>query len=107
MSSIEGLTEQRKIKSVEITESLNRIQHRDKANIEDAIVTPMPLYRQILQLYAEELSIQDLIYYLSEGLSRNSISLENFLKQIRLLTRKQFMLRATMHKAREKAGLPL
>jgi ESCRT-I complex subunit TSG101 len=107
MSSIERLTEQLKIKSVEITESLNRIQHRDKANIEDAIVTPMPLYRQILQLYAEELSIQDLIYYLSEGLSRNSISLENFLKQIRLLTRKQFMLRATMQKAREKAGLPL
>jgi ESCRT-I complex subunit TSG101 len=106
-SSIESVTEQLKIKSSEMTENLNRIQHRDKANIEDAIVTPMPLYRQILQLYAEELSIQDLIYYLSEGLSRNSVSLENFLKQIRLLTRKQFMLRATMQRAREKAGLPL
>ena len=106
-TSIEDLTERLKIESNEMSENLNRIQHRDKANIEDAVVTTTPLYRQILQLYAEELAIQDLIYYLSEGLSHNSISLENFLKQIRFLTRKQFMLRATMQKAREKAVLPL
>ena len=106
-SAITNLTQQLRVKSIELTENLNRIQHRDKANIEDAIVTPMPLYRQILQLYAEELAIQDLIYYMGEGLTRKSVSLENFLKQVRLLTRRQFTLRATMQKAREKAALPL
>lgn len=105
--NLSELTAELKRKTNQLNESINRIQHRDKANIEDAIVTPAPLYRQLMQLYAEELAIQDLIYYLSEGLQRNTISLEVFLKQARFLSRRQFMLRATMQKAREKAALPL
>jgi ESCRT-I complex subunit TSG101 len=104
---IDELCQQLSLKSLQLSENLNRIQHRDKASIDDAIVTPTPLYRQILQLYSEELALQDLIYYLSEGLSRGSVSLDSFLKQVRLLTRKQFMLRATMQKARERAALSI
>lgn len=94
-------------KTIQLNESINRIQHRDKAQIEDAVVTPAPLYRQLMQLFAEELAIQDLVYYLSEGLQRKTIGLDIFLKQVRFLSRRQFMLRATMQKAREKAALPL
>lgn len=105
--NIKQLTDELKSRRVQLNEGINRMQHRDKANIEDAVVTPMPLYRQILQLFAEEMSIQDLVFYLSEGLTHKTISLENYLKQIRMLSRKQFYLRATMHKAREQAALPL
>jgi len=101
------LTADLKRKQAQLNESINRIQHRDQANIEDAVVNPAPLYRQLLQLYSEDLAIQDLIYYLSEGLQRKTISLDIFLKQVRFLSRRQFMLRATMLKAREKAALPL
>jgi ESCRT-I complex subunit TSG101 len=94
-------------KTSQLNESINQMQHRDSASIEDAVVTPAPLYRQLMQLFAEELAIQDLIYYLSEGLQNRTVNLPDFLKQVRFLSRKQFMLRATMQRAREKAALPL
>lgn len=105
--NISNLTIELKEKTAQITDKISQTQHRDSADIEDAVVTPAPLYRQLMQLYAEESSIQDYIYYLGEGLQSRSISLEVFLKQVRFLTRKQFMLRATMQKARERAALPL
>ena len=105
--NIKDLTRELKDKSSMVNKKINRIQLRDSANIEDAIITPTPLYRQLFNLYVEELAIQDLIYYLSEGLYHKTITLDNFLRQVRSLTRKQFLLRATMQKAREKAALPI
>jgi ESCRT-I complex subunit TSG101 len=106
-SSIRELTSELKRKSQIITENINRIKYRDKANIEDAVITTTPLYRQLLTLFAEDLTIQDLIFYLGEGLAHKTITLDSFLKQIRSLTRKQFIVRATIQKAREKASLPV
>jgi len=96
------------------------------------------LYKQILNLYAEENAIEDTIFYLGEALRRGVIELEVFLKvptsscmteitfthctvvlcgvclidsyspllqHVRLLSRKQFQLRALMQKARKTAGL--
>lgn len=94
-------------KRTNLKESINQMQHRDSADIEDAVVAPAPLYRQLMQLFAEELAIQDFIFYMSEGLQNRTVNLESFLKQTRFLSRKQFMLRATMQKAREKALLPI
>lgn len=105
--NINNLTIELKEKTAQITDKINQTQHRDTADIQDAVVTPAPLYRQLMQLYAEESSIQDYIYYLGEGLQSRCITLDVFLKQVRFLTRKQFMLRATMQKARERAALPL
>ena len=83
---------------------------------------------RILQLYAEENAIEDTIYYLGEALRKGVIEMEVFLKvrgcvhtcththahshththtqHIRELSRKQFMARATIMKARSAAGLP-
>lgn len=105
--NINSLTIELKDKTTHLNEAINQMQHRDNANIEDVVVTPAPLYRQLMQLFAEELAIQDLIFYLSEGLQNKTVTLDSFLKQVRSLTRKQFMLRATMQKARAKAALPL
>jgi ESCRT-I complex subunit TSG101 len=105
-SNIEELTNELRLKCSQLNEAINRQQLREKADIEDAVVTTTPLYRQLLQLFAEELAIQDYIFYLGEGLAHKTISLDNFLKQVRFLSRKQFFLRATMQLAREKAGLP-
>ena len=105
--NIRDLQSELKEKTSKLTNKLNRIEYRDKTNVEDAVVTTTPLYRQLLVLYAEELAIQDLIFYLGEGLNHQTITLDMFLKQIRSLSRKQFLLRATMQKAREKANLPV
>lgn len=60
---------------------------------------------RLINAYAEEAAIEDAIYYMGEALRSGVIDLEVFLKQVRQLARKQFMLRALMQKCRQKAGL--
>lgn len=84
-------------------------KHRDsdaEADIDEAFGPIEPLYKQLMNCFAEENAISDAIYYLSEGLQKGVLDLEAFLKHVRDLSRKQFMLRALMQKCREKAGLP-
>ncbi|KAI4902953.1 hypothetical protein NFI96_020602 [Prochilodus magdalenae] len=95
-----------KQKDDELTTALGKMENQSENNdIDDLIVPTAPLYRQILNLYAEENAIEDTIFYLGEALRRGVIDLDVFLKHVRLLSRKQFQLRALMQKARKTAGL--
>uniref|UniRef100_A0A8C7GCF1 Tumor susceptibility 101a n=1 Tax=Oncorhynchus kisutch TaxID=8019 RepID=A0A8C7GCF1_ONCKI len=95
-----------KRKDEELSEALEKMESQSENNdIDDVIVPTAPLYKQILNLYAEENAIEDTIFYLGEALRRGVIDLEVFLKHVRLLSRKQFQLRALMQKARKTAGL--
>lgn len=94
-----------KEKDGEIKTALSKINNQDNIDIDEAVVTTTPLYRQLLNLFAEEQAIEDAIYYLGEALRKNVIDLDVFLKQVRELSRKQYILRATIQKCREKAGL--
>ena len=78
-----------------------------QVNPDDAIDTTAPLYRQLLQAHAEEAAIHEAIYYLGEALKQDIIDCDVFLKQVRKLARKQFVLKATMNKCRQTAGLPV
>lgn len=85
------------------------IKYRDtnkEPDIDEAFGPIEPLYKQLMNCFAEENAISDAIYYLSEGLQKGVLEVEPFLKHVRELSRKQFMLRALMQKCREKAGLP-
>ncbi|XP_077568230.1 tumor susceptibility gene 101 protein-like [Stigmatopora nigra] len=93
-------------KDEELSEALEKMENQSENNdIDDIIVPTAPLYKQILNLYAEENAIEDTIFYLGEALRRGVIDLEVFLKHVRVLSRKQFQLRALMQKARKTAGL--
>jgi hypothetical protein len=105
IANIKRHTSELKQKINVLNENIAKIKHRDNSNIEDAVVAPAPLYRQIMQLFAEEMALQDLMYFLNEGLLHKTVSLDLFLKQIRFLSRKQFMTRALIQKCREQAGL--
>lgn len=74
-------------------------------DVDEAVTTTAPLYKQLLNAYAEDQGSQDAIYYLGEALRREVIDLDTFLKQVRSLSRKQFQLRSTMIKCRAKANL--
>lgn len=63
------------------------------------------LLRRMLNAFAEEAATEDAIYYLAEGLRGSIIDLDVFLKHVRQLSRRQFMLRALMLRCRQKAGL--
>lgn len=49
-------------------------------DIDEVIIPTAPLYKQILNLYAEENAIEDTIFYLGEALRRGVIDLDVFLK---------------------------
>lgn len=94
-----------KEKEEELQRSLDSLSNDDPIDVDEAVVTTAPLYRQLLNAYAEEAAIEDAIYYLAEGFRSGVIDLELFLKHVRQLSRKQFMHRAIMQKCRQKAGL--
>ncbi|XP_067643219.1 tumor susceptibility gene 101 protein [Eurosta solidaginis] len=92
-------------KEQELEKSLETLEKSDGIDPDEAVTTTAPLYRQLLNAYAEEAALEDAIYYLGEALRCGVIDLETFLKHVRQLSRKQFMLRALMQKCRQKAGL--
>ncbi|XP_029437941.1 tumor susceptibility gene 101 protein [Rhinatrema bivittatum] len=95
-----------KRKDEELSTALEKMENQsENSDIDEVILPTAPLYKQILNLYAEENAIEDTIFYLGEALRRGVIDLEVFLKHVRLLSRKQFQLRALMQKARKTAGL--
>ncbi|XP_021119564.1 tumor susceptibility gene 101 protein isoform X2 [Heterocephalus glaber] len=95
-----------KKKDEELSSALEKMENQSENNdIDEVIIPTAPLYKQILNLYAEENAIEDTIFYLGEALRRGVIDLDVFLKHVRLLSRKQFQLRALMQKARKTAGL--
>lgn len=70
-----------KKKDEELSEALEKMENQTENNdIDDIIVPTAPLYKQILNLYAEENAIEDTIFYLGEALRRGVIDLEVFLK---------------------------
>lgn len=59
---------------------------------------------RILNTVAEEASLEDTIYYLGEALRREQIGLDEYLRTVRQLSRRQYMQRAILRKCRQKAG---
>ncbi|XP_038053847.1 tumor susceptibility gene 101 protein-like [Patiria miniata] len=92
-------------KDEEIRSALSKMDGQAQMDIDEAIVPTTPLYKQLLNLFAEEMTIEDTYYYLMEALRKNTIELEAFLKHVRELSRKQFLLRAHIQKVRQTAGL--
>eukprot|EP00128_Syssomonas_multiformis_P010948 Colp12_sorted_trinity150504_noHs@21720 len=92
-------------KTLELQQLLAKYQSEPEIDPDDAVGTTAPLYTQILNLVSEEHAIEDTIYYLSKALNNDTIDLPTFLKHVRQLTRTQFILRATLKKARQVAGL--
>lgn len=111
-----------------LEKSLESIDKLNGIDVDEAVTTTAPLYKQwavifskikwivftfyffilshrLLNAYAEEAATEDAIYYMGEALRNGVIDLEVFLKHVRQLSRKQFMLRALMQKCRQTAGL--
>lgn len=77
----------------------------ETTDVDDLVQVVYPVYKQLMVAFAEDAAIDDSIYFLGEALRRGVIDCENFLKNIRNISRKQFFLRLTINKAREKARL--
>ncbi|XP_017755184.1 PREDICTED: tumor susceptibility gene 101 protein isoform X2 [Eufriesea mexicana] len=92
-------------KEAELEKEIAKLSDNQSIDVDEAVTTIAPLYKQMLNAFAEEAATEDAIYYLGEALRCGIIDLDAFLKQVRQLSRKQFMLRALMQRCRQKAGL--
>jgi len=93
------------LKTREVTDLVGKVQEGEEVNCDEAVTATNPLFKQLMTACAEEAATEDAIYFLGEALRKGSLDTEQFLRQAREVSRKQFMLRATMMKCREKAGL--
>ncbi|UYV76413.1 TSG101 [Cordylochernes scorpioides] len=95
-----------KEKNQEMKDLISKLEGEEAMDLDEAVVTTAPLYKQLLNAHAQENATEDAIYYLGEALRKEVIDLDIFLKHVRELSRSQFMLKALMQKTRQKAGLP-
>lgn len=92
-------------KEKELQAALEHLSEQESVDVDEAVVTTAPLYSQLLNAFALEATLEDAIYYMGEALRKEVIDLDTFLKQMRILARRQFTYRALMHKCRQKAQL--
>ena len=78
----------------------------DKVDVDAAVTTSYPLMTQLANAHAEDVAIEDSLYYLGDGLRNGVIDTESFLKAVRNISRKQFFLKLTVSKCRDKGRLP-
>jgi ESCRT-I complex subunit TSG101 len=65
----------------------------------DLIALPTDTHSsQMLQLAAENAAIDDCIYFLDQSMARGNIPLDVFLKEVRKLSKRQFMVKAHLIK---------
>lgn len=105
-SDVEENVRQLQLKDEEIRDVLTKMESASDVNIDDAIQPSAPLYKQLLNAFAEEQATEDAIYYMGEALRKGVIELDVFLKQVRELSRRQFVCRMLIRKCRQTAGLP-
>jgi ESCRT-I complex subunit TSG101 len=96
--------EANKYKIVHVREKISSLETLLKSLESIARVNPddilqfRTIYRQMLDLLAEDSAIEDTIYYLGKALNSGELELSLFLKHVRSLAREQFLKRALFEK---------
>ncbi|KAM3176613.1 hypothetical protein ACTXT7_006182 [Hymenolepis weldensis] len=109
LDQVRSLTRELKEKTLEYKEAYRKLKQEANGNVDyDTVVdTTTPVYKQLVEAFADEQAISDVLYYLSQALENGSIDPDEFLKAVRDQSRNQFMKRAMVFQCRAKAGLPL
>jgi len=92
-------------KKVELETLQERAAEEEPIDPDDAVEAGAPLFRQLTNAYSEENAVEDALYFLGRALGEGALDCDGYLKQVRVLSRRQFLLRETMDRCRRKAGL--
>lgn len=73
----------------------------DAVDVDDILQPSNTYSRQMIELIAESSAIEDTFYYLEKALQTERITLDVFLKKVRVLARQQFLSKALAMKVLE------
>ncbi|KAI3383811.1 hypothetical protein SNEBB_010231 [Seison nebaliae] len=90
----------------QVNKKISEMKESDKIDVEKIVITTAPVYDQLLNLFAEDNAIEDMLYNLEEALRKRMIDHEIYLKHVRELSRRQYMVRQLMNKCRKVGRLP-
>jgi len=71
---------------------------KKEVSADDMVQPASQLHNQMLNLSAENAAISDVLYFLDRALYRGNLSLQDHLKQVRKLAKRQFLVRAHLIK---------
>ncbi|GAB2300101.1 hypothetical protein Dimus_034141 [Dionaea muscipula] len=77
-----------------------KIEKLGKLDVDEVFEPRDALSRQMLECMASDLAIEDVIYSLDKGVQEGVVTIDMYLRNVRLLSREQFLHRATAAKVR-------
>ncbi|ETN16270.1 hypothetical protein PPTG_06448 [Phytophthora nicotianae INRA-310] len=86
----------------EVTAWLEEYEGKDTVDPDTILVEGDALSKQMIKTLAEHYAIEDALYYMDRALSNDEMELSVFLKEVRKLSRKQFMCLALVQKIHAK-----
>ncbi|KAG0288014.1 hypothetical protein BGZ96_008158 [Linnemannia gamsii] len=90
------------------TEQLNvkieQIRTWPEEPVDEIICGSSVVHNQLFELVAEEIAIEDTIYYLDQALRQDKVELNAYMKHVRNLSREQFMKKALIKKVKAQLG---
>ncbi|KAL3665852.1 hypothetical protein V7S43_009276 [Phytophthora oleae] len=86
----------------EVTTWLEENEGKDTVDPDAILVEGDALSKQMIKTLAEHYAIEDALYYMDRALSNDAMELSVFLKEVRKLSRKQFLCLALVQKIRAK-----
>ena len=76
-----------------------------ETSIDDMVTPVSTVHKQMLELAAENISLTDAMYFLDQALLQTTIDIQTYLKEIRTLAKKQFLVKAHLLKISQTMAL--
>ncbi|KAI9232320.1 hypothetical protein MVEG_10085 [Podila verticillata NRRL 6337] len=88
----------------QLTAKIEQIRSWPEEPVDEIICGSSVVHNQLFELVAEEIAIEDTIYYLGKALSQDKVELNAYMKHLRNLSREQFMKKALIKKVKAQLG---
>ncbi|KAF9182574.1 hypothetical protein BGZ51_004660 [Haplosporangium sp. Z 767] len=88
----------------QLNAKIEQIRSWPEEPVDEIICGSSVVHNQLFELVAEEIAIEDTIYYLGKALSQDKVELNAYMKHLRNLSREQFMKKALIKKVKAQLG---
>ncbi|KAF9571328.1 hypothetical protein EC968_000701 [Mortierella alpina] len=88
----------------QLNTKIEQIRTWPEEPVDEIICGSSVVHNQLFELVAEEIAIEDTIYYLGKALSQDKVELNAYMKHLRNLSREQFMKKALIKKVKAQLG---